>query len=75
MYFDLYLENLELENLNKEEKHNRLRKQENFWIHTLCTAYPFGLNDRVAKYGDKFSKSIGQMIFNYKLILKRLYSI
>ena len=46
------LENLELENLNKEEKNKRLRKQEDFWINTLGTAYPFGLNDRVAKYGD-----------------------
>ena len=46
------LENLELENLNKEEKNNRLRKQEDFLIHTLGTADPFGLNDRVAKYSD-----------------------
>ena len=41
-----------LENLNKEEKNNRLRKQEDFWIHANGRDYPFGLNDRVAKYND-----------------------
>ena len=46
------LENLELSNLTKEEKNINLRKREDYWIHTLGTAYPFGLNDRVAKYGD-----------------------
>ena len=45
---------MELENLNKEEKNNRLRKQEDFRIHTFGTAYPFGLNDRVAKYRDMY---------------------
>ena len=46
------LENLDLENFTKEEKNNKLRRQEEYWIHALGTAYPFGLNDRVAKYGD-----------------------
>ena len=46
------LENFELENLNNEEKNNRPHKQEDFWIHTLGTAYSFGLNDRELKYGD-----------------------
>ena len=46
------LEIFELENLNNEEKNNILQKQEDFWIHTVSTAYFFGLNNRVAKYGD-----------------------
>jgi len=46
------LENFELEKLNNEEKNNILQKQEDFWIHTVSTAYFFGLNNHVAKYGD-----------------------
>ncbi|MCP4052936.1 MAG: hypothetical protein GY739_07705 [Mesoflavibacter sp.] len=31
---------------------SELRRMENAWIRVLCTAWPFGLNDRIDGYGD-----------------------
>jgi len=36
----------------KSEIKANLLKSENFWIRMLITAYPFGFNDRISKFGD-----------------------
>ncbi|MCP4648895.1 MAG: GIY-YIG nuclease family protein, partial [PVC group bacterium] len=51
-----------IEKLNISTTQTARELREDFWIHSLVTAFPFGLNDRIKGYGN-ISNNLNPMLF------------
>ena len=48
-----------------------LTQKEDFWINTLCTAYPLGLNDNIRQFGNVSQGNIGDAYFTKSKVPRR----